>query len=170
MADDGWSNIWITACHALWTWRNMEEHNDNYDRPLDPTNYILARARDYKVVSQLHKVVNVEGADNKFKGWKPPISDVIKLNKDGARKYNNSAGCGGILRNHKGEWKGGFSNNVGNCSALLTEFWGVLEGLKTTQLLGYRKVEINCDSIVVVKALEDKEVGSTECVYSSSDN
>lgn len=142
----------------------MEEHDDNYVRPLDSINHILARVRDYKVASHLHKFLKVEGNDNKLTGWKPPTRDMIKLNTDGDRKWNNSAGCGGILRNHKGEWKGGFSKYVGKYSALLAKFWEMLEGLKTVQLLGYRKGEINCDSMVVVKALEDKEFGFVECV------
>lgn len=93
IADNGWSNIWIIACHALWTWRNMEEHNANYARPLDPISHIFTCVRDYRTSTQLYKILKVEGDGNKYKGWKPSISNMIKLNTDGARKSDNVVGC-----------------------------------------------------------------------------
>lgn len=36
-------------------------------------------------------------------GWKPPIMSIIKLNTDGASKANKVAGCGEILKDHKGD-------------------------------------------------------------------
>lgn len=39
---------------------------------------------------------------NMYKGWKPPTINMIKLNTNGASKSDKVAGCGGILRDHKG--------------------------------------------------------------------
>ncbi|XP_058755609.1 uncharacterized protein LOC131628812 [Vicia villosa] len=69
---------------------------------------------------------------------------MIKLNSDGACKANNAAGCGGLLRDHKGQWRG--------------------EGLKLARKLGVRHLEINTDSLLVVKAIEDGKVGMVDCV------
>lgn len=35
-------------------------------------------------------------------GWKPPTRSMIKLNTDGASNIDNVAGCGCVLRDHKG--------------------------------------------------------------------
>ncbi|MCI28245.1 ribonuclease H protein [Trifolium medium] len=63
-------------------------------------------------------------------GWKPPVEGWVKVNIDGACKSESVAGCGGIIRNNRGGWLGGFAKHIGSCSAFVAELWGVLEGLK----------------------------------------
>lgn len=58
----------------------------------------------------------------------------------------------------------GFSKFVGNCSANVAEFWGVLEGLYLLKKLGYAQVEINVDSAIVVKVIEEGNVEMVDCV------
>ncbi|KAF7825111.1 serine/threonine-protein phosphatase 7 long form-like protein [Senna tora] len=54
--------------------------------------------------------------------WGPPPVDWFKLNTDGTIYGNPSiAGSGGILRDHKGDWSGGFASYIGSCSALDAE-------------------------------------------------
>ena len=46
--------------------------------------------------------------------WTPPPERWIKLNVDGASKGNpGTAGAGGILRGHYGNWIKGFTLNLG---------------------------------------------------------
>lgn len=66
---------------------------------------------------------------------------------------------GGIIRDQRGDWKGGFSDFVGNCSAVLAEFWGALKGLKLSKLLNIQRVKLNVDSVIVAKTIEDGEIG-----------
>jgi hypothetical protein len=40
----------------------------------------------------------------------------VRLNTDGSSKDNAKAGCGGLIRGSDGEWLGGFSKFIGNCS------------------------------------------------------
>jgi ribonuclease HI len=89
-------------------------------------------------------------AVNKQIGWKPPIGNFVKLNTDGARKQNNKAGCGGVIRGSQGEWFGGFAKGVGDCSAFVAELWRVFEGLEYARRLGFVNVELNTDSVTVV--------------------
>lgn len=93
-----WRNTWIIVCHALWTWRNQEEHDDNYARPIDPFNHIFRRSDEYLQAMDLYKNIREEGSGNKFLGWKPPTSGMIKLNKDGASRSYSGASCGGVIR------------------------------------------------------------------------
>lgn len=47
-------------------------------------------------------------------GWPPPYDDSMKLNCDGTVANNGTkVGCGGIIRNSKGEYILGFSMNLG---------------------------------------------------------
>ena len=70
-------------------------------------------------------------------GWKAPEEGWVKLNTDGASKGKGLSGCGGIIRDHQGNWCGGFAKFVGTGSALIAELWGVLEGLKLAGRKGY---------------------------------
>lgn len=86
--------------------------------------------------------------------WKPPSDNMVKLNSDGASKEYNSVGCGVIIRDVRGDWVSGFSKHFGKCNAMMAECSEVFEGFKLTKRLGLRKVEVNVDSKLVVKAIE----------------
>ena len=72
--------------------------------------------------------------------WKSPSTNMVKLNSDGAGKYHKIHGCGGIIRDTRGDWIKEFSKFLENCSAIVAEYWGVLEELKLTKSLGLRIV------------------------------
>lgn len=135
-----WRSVWISGCHALWFWRNEEEHNNNFLHPLEPIIQFSKRCWDYKQAIALHKSIRNENSGTIPIGWIPPCRSMIKLNTDGACKSDSSSGFQGILWYHNGDWKGGFSKFMGRSSALLSEFWGVYEGLKLAQRLNYFKV------------------------------
>lgn len=68
----------------------------------------------------------------------------MKLNSDGPSKTNKVVGCacGGVVRDHRGDWKIGFFKYLRLCSAaILAEFWSLFEGLKMTKFLGMMRVE-----------------------------
>ena len=62
--------------------------------------------------------------DSLHRGW-------IKLNTDGSFKGNNLARGGGLLRNRKGDWLGGFSFHQGASMAQEAKLWVLLVGLWT---------------------------------------
>lgn len=54
--------------------------------------------------------------------WQPPDAGWIKCNIDGAsRKDGSTTGCGGIIRNSKGEWTTSFLLNLGRSNSLSAE-------------------------------------------------
>ncbi|CAL1352198.1 unnamed protein product [Linum trigynum] len=62
--------------------------------------------------------------------WIPPPAGWIKVNVDGAANGSQGpAGAGGALRNHHGVWIKGFVANLGTCSAIQAELWGIYHGL-----------------------------------------
>ncbi|KAK8521986.1 hypothetical protein V6N12_066556 [Hibiscus sabdariffa] len=62
--------------------------------------------------------------------WKPPASNRVKLNIDGARRTSDdTASCEGVFLDSSGTWVTGFSKYVGKCSALEVEFWAIFESI-----------------------------------------
>lgn len=74
--------------------------------------------------------------------WSPPPHDWVKMNTDGSFKGNP------ILAQRVGEvlfaillafWISGFAMNIGICSSLAAELWGLLIRLQLTGDNGYCK-------------------------------
>lgn len=88
--------------------------------------------------------------------WEPPCEGWTKLNTDGASRGNpGMATAGGVLRDHTGCWRGGFSLNIGICSAPLAELWGVYYGLYIAWERRITRLEVEVDSKLVVGFLKD---------------
>ena len=85
------------------------------------------------------------------------------LNTDGAAKGNlGPAGAGRVLRDDKGEWIIGFSENLGYCSAIKAEIRAVLRGLKVAKEVCIHKLWIQVDSKAVVSMLTNHIIGHPE--------
>ncbi|GAU46467.1 hypothetical protein TSUD_402340 [Trifolium subterraneum] len=158
--DINWPEFWATVCYFLWNWRNREYHDNSFTRPVQPVQVIMQRCREYKLAARASRVVTSVPRINVMIGWEPPSQGWVKLNTDGARKNERVAGCGGIIRNNIGDWIGGFAKHVGSCSAFVAELWGVLEGLNYAWKLGFKKVELEIDSAIVVDAVNSGETNS----------
>lgn len=59
--------------------------------------------------------------------WIPPDKEWIRINTDGAAKRKGKAGCGGVIKDNYGMWKGGFSKKLGVCKAKISELGEYLE-------------------------------------------
>ncbi|PNX70361.1 hypothetical protein L195_g057316 [Trifolium pratense] len=93
--------------------RNREVHGDSRLRPMQPCQFILRWVLQYMPsmsVVYYYAIKSIEGGRR-----------LVKLE-------HMSAGCGGLLRNSDGQWLGGFSRNLGRCSAYLAELWGFYHG------------------------------------------
>ena len=64
-------------------------------------------------------------------GCEPPQEGWCKLNTDGCWKRNQVvAGGGGVIRDDKGNWMGGFAIKMGACSETEAKVWAVIHGLR----------------------------------------
>lgn len=63
-------------------------------------------------------------------------------------------GGGGVIREHQGNWCGGFSVSIGICSAPQAELWGVYYGLYIAWEKWVTRVELEVDSEIVVGFLK----------------
>ena len=83
-------------------------------------------------------------------GWKPPPIGFFKLNIDGSTRSNpGMAGAGGLIRDHRGSWIGGFSRDIGFAHSLAAELWGLRDGLTLAKNLKIKKLHIELDAKVV---------------------
>lgn len=90
-------------------WRNKEEHNINLVRHNNPSHYIFHRVKEYEEARKMTKHITTNNVRNRSAVWKPPLVNMVMLNSDGASKENKVASCGGIIRDTRGDWIGGFS-------------------------------------------------------------
>jgi ribonuclease HI len=123
---------------------------------------ILAIKRMVRDTEFTQRHGNDEGRSSKEDtqvGWKYPQEERIKLNVDGCSKGNPGvAGAGGVIRDHLGAWIGGFARNIGICSSVNAELWAVYVGLQLAWDRGFRKVDLESDSKVVVGLINGDSV------------
>ncbi|KAK4267298.1 hypothetical protein QN277_024096 [Acacia crassicarpa] len=86
---------------------------------------------------------------------RPPPTHVV-LNSDGARKVDSMrAGSGCLIRNHEGRWQTGCCRNIGACTPLQAELWGLLDGLELAWAGGFRDVIVQADCLVAVRIIQN---------------
>lgn len=86
--------------------------------------------------------------------YQKPPEGFMKLNFDGAAKGNpGPAGYGGIFRNGQGGAEWIYAEYGGTMTNNEAEFMAAYQGIKISRRLGYRKLEIEGDSTLVVDTL-----------------
>lgn len=141
-------------CYFLWTWWNREEHGDDFHKPFDSGAYVFQKAKEYGETMSIDRIVQGRDREVKLIAWLPLNKDLVKLNMDGASKENKSIRCGGVIRDDKCSWVSSFAKFLGDYNSLMAELWGIFEGLKISSLLGFKKVDVNMDSIMVVHVID----------------
>ena len=121
------------------------------------------KARTESICSTLSSVGYRRNARiQKWIRWDPPPWPFLCLNTDGARKGNGEASAGGLLRDCHGNFIHGFSANLGVCSVIKAELWGVLHGLRMAWDLGYRRIQVGTDNCSVVQLIKENNANVTE--------
>ncbi|XP_027335429.1 uncharacterized protein LOC113849610 [Abrus precatorius] len=78
--------------------------------------------------------------------WQPPPEKQFKLNSDGSVFQSlGKASCGGLIRNHKGNFITGFYKSLHFCTPLEAELWGLVWGLKLAVSNHIHVLWIDCD-------------------------
>jgi ribonuclease HI len=86
-------------------------------------------------------------------GFSPPLG-WFKLNTDGSSLGNPGlAGGGGVIRNHVGDWVGGFSRAIGFTTSVQAELRALKDGLLLAIDLEILNLEIEMDSLVAVELI-----------------
>jgi len=89
--------------------------------------------------------------------WKPPTITWVKANKDGS-VVNLNAACGGIFRDFRGTFLGGFASNLGDCSVFEAELTGLVIGMEFAALYNWPRVWLESDSSSAVQAFKNPSI------------
>nr|XP_027109237.1 uncharacterized protein LOC113729105 [Coffea arabica] len=95
--------------------------------------------------------------------WLRPPSGVLKLNIDGCSKGNPGvSGGGGVIRDSGGKLLLAFACHLGQATSVQAEVRALLFGVKVCIQWGFRKLEAELDSLVLVHIL----FGKARCPWS----
>ncbi|KAK7318076.1 hypothetical protein RJT34_02774 [Clitoria ternatea] len=83
--------------------------------------------------------------------WEPSASGWIKRNSDASIVQQGLAACGGILRNQDGNFICSFACNLGSCSIMQAQLWGILKGIKLAKSRGFNRISTDSESLSAVK-------------------
>ena len=72
------------------------------------------------------------------------------------------ATCGGVLKNHLGNWIISFTKNLGICSTYVAELWGIVKGLQLAWQKGFRNMILEVDLGNLISKLQDRKKNEAE--------
>ncbi|KAG7556791.1 Ribonuclease H domain [Arabidopsis suecica] len=143
-----WPTLFSIAIWWAWKWRCGNVFGEQ-GRCRDRVRFLKDLADETTRSHLLSRDGTISGSRSE------QIISWLKLSTDGASHGNpGPATAGGALRGEDGEWLGGFALNIGICSAPLAELWGVYYGLVIAWERGFRRVELEVDSELVVGFLQ----------------
>lgn len=112
---------------------------------------------NFKILKALNLVVRpLRALIIKHVLWIPSSFDWIKWNYADAYQHNSlPIGCGGIFRDHLGNFVLAFANKVLSPSSYLAEFAAVLNAMKITVDKGWSKFWLEMNFVIVMKAFSN---------------
>lgn len=111
------------SCYVIWNWRNKQCFDDQ-----NLTKIIKETVMQYKdKILKSWKVI-VTNNTNIHLRWQPPDNTWMTLNTNEAVNDSQKTGCGGLIRDEKGNWIAGFAKFLSKCIPSLTQLWVALEG------------------------------------------
>lgn len=156
--DSSWPARFAIRMWWIWRWRNDAAFNDRRTAADQKCLWIVKKEVEINDAFTKQRVAGAS-AGRHTEGlvqWEPPPANWIKINVDGSCcRTTGAAACGGLLRDHRGRWLGGFLYNIGRCTAEEAETWAVLQGLRAANRFGYQNILIESDSKRTVRSLQD---------------
>lgn len=146
-----WPTLFGMAVWWGWKWRCGNVFNTN-GRCRDRVKSLRNGAKEVLAANVIHRDGSgVRARIERMIAWTLPRPGWTKLNTDGASRGNpGNATAGSVLRDEAGDWIGGFSLNIGICTAPLAELWGVYYGLYIAWEKRVTRLEVEVDSELVV--------------------
>jgi ribonuclease HI len=123
-----------------------------YSHFLDPVvNVVSYTLEFFYLIGSYSKVKNMIFTPIK---WVSPPLGWFKLNTDGSSLGNlGLAGGGGVIRNHVGDWVGGFSRAISITTSVQAELRAFKDGLNLAIDLGILNLKIEMDSLVAIECV-----------------
>ncbi|KAL8143934.1 hypothetical protein V2J09_016966 [Rumex salicifolius] len=149
----GGSNDVIFAVTLGWVWRSRNKCVFGEGDTSVDALFLVSQAKEFDSVlrqGDSNPLMKME----KHISWAKPEEGWYKVNTDGAKESSMGvATAGGVIRDDSGVWLDGFVKNIGVCSVVAAELWGLYHGLELAWDLGYRKLVLESDSAVAIGML-----------------
>ncbi|VFQ81409.1 unnamed protein product [Cuscuta campestris] len=151
--DSDWGITFATACWWIWRWRNARIFSGEELEDKRKISWIKEAVREINTAFRRHRMVgNIPNSVDCSLRWKMSQDCEWTLNVDGSCKtFIDKAGIGGVLRNSRGEWKGGFTAKARERSATSVEVMAISAGIQWAWEQGVRELEIQTDAGEAVK-------------------
>jgi hypothetical protein len=52
-----WCDLWALSCHCLWTWRNKEQHIEEFVHPPQHVQYVMKMLKEYLQALKINKAM-----------------------------------------------------------------------------------------------------------------
>ncbi|KAH9758495.1 putative ribonuclease H protein [Citrus sinensis] len=131
-----WECVFGVAVWRLWFWRN---HFMVEGKLVDSSAIIMdVMAR----VNEIHRI--------NFSH----MSQQPRRRRDFCRL----AGAGGVIRDYAGNWISGFCMNIGECTLVMAELWGLYQGLLLAWEAGIKWLLVEVDSLCVTQMISKQVV------------
>ncbi|KAJ1380964.1 Ribonuclease H domain [Sesbania bispinosa] len=147
-----WCLVFGLTVWNLWRCRNEVV----FENKVSSTKEVIGRIRNLAQVGSVLCLPSIDTVRHgvMFVRWCNPELGWIKFNVDGlVKSASRNAGCGGVIRDHRGNWVGCFSFNIGSSSVLMAELRGITTALHIAWEMGYSKVWIESDSLTAVELI-----------------
>ncbi|MCH80548.1 ribonuclease H protein [Trifolium medium] len=87
--------------------------------------------------------------------WQPPPLNWIKCNVDGASNLSGLAACGGVFRDHNGDFSFAYAEPLGRESAYFAELCGAIMAIEFAFAKGWFNLWLESDSSLVISAFKN---------------
>ncbi|PKU72524.1 Putative ribonuclease H protein [Dendrobium catenatum] len=96
--------------------------------------------------------------------WRRPVYNCFKLNTDGS--FNNlNAGCGGIIRDHKGMVVMAYAGSSPGTNALQAEIDNLLYGIQLCLSLGINNIWVEVDALLLIQYVNGYSMNNPNIFY-----
>jgi ribonuclease HI len=162
----------VNTLWLVWKCRNNIRFNDispNFLRDMNFLKGLICQAASHSkghMFSSIHEfsIIKYFGIDChpppppsiKEVTWLRPPYNWVKCNTDGASRGSPGASaCGGLFRNHLGEFIGAFSANIGIATSLHAEICAAIFAIDFAMARGWTNLWLECDSLLLIQAFSN---------------
>ncbi|KAK9000750.1 hypothetical protein V6N11_081237 [Hibiscus sabdariffa] len=155
-----WWSLWLTRNDKVFREKSLSSLELLFQAKMRALIWIKAENKDLVLIDGdwwTHPKLPLASSANVVTEWTPPDEGAVKFNVDGSVLLNR-AGCGGVLRNHKGEVIAIFSGLAECFGADYSELVAVKMALnlfKETNVFGKTRLVIESDSQIVLNWLQN---------------
>ncbi|RYR12123.1 hypothetical protein Ahy_B04g069663 isoform B [Arachis hypogaea] len=116
--------------------------------PRVAVSHIRARTRDIiKAMKKTNLLKRNHNSLGNLIRWHQPQEHYVKINVDGSYfSQCDSASYGGIFRDHMERFMKVFSCNLGNCTIMHAELWGIIKGHQIAVANDFQNIIVESDS------------------------